>query len=788
MGAAKNLRNMSSVTKRMLSSAITPAFWMNKNQMVRWLLGLGTVLVLTFLLAPTIELPSTPLRVGDIAPRDFKAPENFLVEDGTSTVKRRLEAMRNVQSVYDFDTTLAPDIREGLKVAFSAAKRGRGGFREFEDALGVSLPVETRTLLRKQGFNPRIGELSAVLVQRIMGQGVTTAGEITEADRQKGIVLQEVSANTESVMADPTALLEMSRLRNAIERGLRGVVPAGERYLGPAVADVAAAVIEANVSLNRRETEQRKAAAYQAVKPVYMQVQKGEMIVREGEKISAEQVSKLNALNSLRRKGQGIYGVIGLNILIILLIYIIWRYIEKFKPKLAAHFSTLVLLSVILVGNLALVKMSLLMAGALARSVSYIETSSYFYAFPYTAGAMVIVILFSADVGVVYSLISALLIGIMMREGWSYPLVALIGGLAATSRVGEYKKRSAITETGLLVGLANIVTIVALNLISGELWSVKGFFEIVMGFLGGVLAAMVVSGALPIVESVFGVTSDIKLLELADLNHPLLRRLVVQAPGTYHHSILVGNLAEEAASAIGANALLARVGSYFHDIGKANRPEYFVENQAGVKNKDDERSPSMSSLVLISHVKEGIEMARHSKLPQKIIDMIPQHHGTSLISYFYNKAKAQEDPEHGLVKEEDYRYPGPKPQSKEAAIVLLADPVEAASRALVDPTPARIQGLVQRIVNSRFIDGQLDECDLTLRDLHLITKSFLRILTGIFHQRLSYPETEERTSGEEERYNGNGTAGRKPAKESEDRSAEDKDQAGEIIRRLGMSG
>ncbi|MBI3013913.1 MAG: HDIG domain-containing protein [Candidatus Tectomicrobia bacterium] len=789
MEADKNLRNKSSVPKKKtLSSSIPATLWMNKNQMYRWLLGLGTVLLLTFLLAPTIELPSTPLGVGGIAPRDFKAPESFLVEDVASTLTRRQEAMRGVRSVYDFDSTLAPEIVERLKAAFAAANRRGGSDRQFEETLGVSLPEETRDLLRKQGFNARIGDLAATLVQRVMAPGVAAGGEITETDRQKGIVLREVSANTESVMADPGTLVDVNRIRPVIDRALRGVVPASERHLRPVVTALGAAVIEPNVSLNRRETEQRKTAAYQGVKPVYLQVQKGEMIVREGEKISAEQLSKLNALNSFRKKGGGIFGVIGLNILIILLIYIIWRYVEKFKPKLATHFPTLVLLSLILVGNLALVKISLLMAGALARSVSYIEMSSYFYAFPYTAGAMVIVILFSADVGVVYSLISALLIGIMMREGWSYPLVALIGGLVATSRVGEYKKRSAITETGLLVGLANIVTIVALNLISGELWSAKAFFEIVLGFLGGVLAAMVVSVALPIVESVFGMTSDIKLLELADLNHPLLRRLAVQAPGTYHHSIMVGNLAEEAASAIGANALLARVGSYYHDIGKANRPEYFVENQAGAKNKHDKLSPSMSSLVLISHVKEGIEMARQSKLPRKIIDIIPQHHGTGLIGYFYNKAKEKEDPEHGLVKEEDYRYPGPKPQSKEAAIVLLADPVEAASRALVDPTPARIRGLVQRIVNSRFVDGQMDECDLTLRDLHLIAKSFVRILTGIFHQRLSYPATEERGSGDEEHYNGNGASGRKPAKEGEDRSAEDKEQAGEIIRRLGMSG
>lgn len=785
MKAGKNLRGGLAPLKRTASFLEFASLRKNRIQIRRWLLGLGTVVLLTFLLAPTIELPSTPLHEGDIAPRDIKAPENFLVEDAASTLKRRMEAQNEVRSVYDFDATLSQDISNRLRTAFIPGERGEG---QVEKILGVNFSAETRRMLRLHKFNPKIGEYAAIVIGQVMARGTMVPGEISEADRKKGIVLQEVSTGNRREVDDTRTLVDLSRVRPVIDREVREVVPPEDRSLRSVVAAVAAAVIEPDLSLNRRETEQRKAAAYRAVKPVYLRVQKGEMIVREGDKVSAEQASKLNALSVLRRQGRGMYGVIGLNILIILLIAVAWRFLEKFKPKLVSQFSTLVLLSVLLVGNLALVKIALVIAGALSRSVSYIELSSYFFAFPYAAGAMIIAILFAADIGMGYSLLSALLIGIMMRAGWFYPLVALIGGLVATSRVGEYKKRSSIMETGVLVGAANVITIAALNLLSGDFWTVKALIEISLGFTGGLLASMIVSAALPAVESVFGVTSDIKLLELADLNHPLLRQLVLQAPGTYHHSIIVGNLAEEAASAIGANALLARVGSYYHDIGKASKPEYFVENQSGSRNKHDKLSPSMSSLILISHVKEGIEMGRRSKLPQKIIDIIPQHHGTGLIPYFFNKAKEKEDPEHGLVKEEDYRYPGPKPQSREAAIVLLADPVEAASRVLGEPTPARLQGLVQRIVNSRFLDGQLDECDLTLKDLHLITKSFVRILTGIFHQRLSYPSEGDRGAGEEERYNGNGAAPRKLAKEGEDRPAEDKEQTGEIIRRLGMSG
>ena len=244
---------------------------------------------------------------------------------------------------------------------------------------------------------------------------------------------------------------------------------------------------------------------------------------------------------------------------------------------------------------------------------------------------------------------------------------------------------------------------------------------------------------MPLFESTFGLTTDITLLELSDLNRPLLKRLALEAPGTYHHSIMIGTLAEEAAMSINANSLLARVGSYYHDIGKMLKPEYFVENQMGAKNKHEQLTPSMSALILEAHVKEGKELAEENGLPQCIVEFITGHHGSSVMSYFYEKAKSQDDEGTDI---DDYRYPGPKPISKEVAIVMLADSVEAASRTLEDPTPARIRGLVRKIIFSRFESGELDDCDLTLKDLHQIEESFVRVLMGIFHRRIAYPEKE----------------------------------------------
>ncbi len=249
-----------------------------------------------------------------------------------------------------------------------------------------------------------------------------------------------------------------------------------------------------------------------------------------------------------------------------------------------------------------------------------------------------------------------------------------------------------------------------------------------------------VTGLAPLVETIFGYVTDIKLLEMASLDKPIMRDLMMRAPGTYYHCVLVGNLVESASEAIGANPLLAKVSAYYHDLGKITKPLYYIENQNGMENPHDRLSPSMSSLILISHTKDGVDLARRNRVGKPIIDIIQQHHGTNLISYFYQKAKDNEKEGQQTVKEEDFRYPGPKPQTREAAIVMLADAVEAASKTLSDPTSSRIQGLVQRIINQIFIDGQLNECELTLLDLQLISEIFTRILTGIFHTRVEYPE------------------------------------------------
>jgi cyclic-di-AMP phosphodiesterase PgpH len=363
----------------------------------------------------------------------------------------------------------------------------------------------------------------------------------------------------------------------------------------------------------------------------------------------------------------------------------------------------------------------------------------------------------------------------------------MIGSFVAAHGVTPCRNRMVPIKAGLLVGFANIILIVLSAFLQDQWFFLKVVTNAFFGLSGGVFAGILVTGLTPLAEMIFGYTTDIKLLELATMDQPLLQTLMVEAPGTYHHSIIVGNMVEAAAKSIGANSLLAKVAAYYHDIGKTKKPLYFIENQFDIENRHEKLAPSMSSLILIAHVKDGIELARQHHLGKEILSIINQHHGKSFISFFYNKAveareKAQSTKASVLppINMDDFRYPGPKPQTKEAGLVMLADVVEAACRSLTEPTPARIQGLVNRLINNIFSDGQLDECELTLKDLHQIAKHFNQILATIHHKRIEYPVT-----------NGKGKTdapdpNQREPKQDKDKSGANRERGKTDLKRLGI--
>jgi putative nucleotidyltransferase with HDIG domain len=475
---------------------------------------------------------------------------------------------------------------------------------------------------------------------------------------------------------------------------------------------------------------------------------------------------------------------LGISLLVFLLLAILFEFAAANIRKFSPNDKDLLFLTLLLVALLFVTKVSLVVFPFVGQALPEIPPSAYVYGIGIAAGAMLVRIILNSETALVFSVVASPFAGWLLGNNFFFSVYFFIGSVVGAHSVAYCEDRSILLKAGAKVGLVNVMTILCQNLI-GQKWVFPEVgFDLLFGFLGGEVAAVVVLGTLPLVEWVFGYTTNIKLLEMANLNHPLLKRMILEAPGTYHHSVIVSTMAETAARSVNANPLLARVSAYYHDIGKISKPLYFVENQGSQENKHDKLAPSMSSLILISHVKDGLELAREHKLGEKICSIIQQHHGTSLISFFYQKAKDQEDPEIAQVDERAYRYHGPKPQTKEAGLVLLADAVEAASRTLLQPTPARLQGLVQRIINNIFTDGQLDECELTLKDLHQIAKSFNTILAGIHHHRVEYPLPAAKESHGKKRNNGD--FHKQPAKSGRDRPPEDKKSGEEDLKRLGM--
>jgi hypothetical protein len=422
------------------------------------------------------------------------------------------------------------------------------------------------------------------------------------------------------------------------------------------------------------------------------------------------------------------------------------KFIRKFKPTRQDLYF--------LGGVLILLLLSVRLAAALSTGVQDlfpfdVSIQALYYAIPVAAGAMLTRYILNSEIALVFAIVASALTGMFLEGDLDLSIYYLISGIAAAAAIAHVERRSAILKAGVVVGSVNAVVVLAIKLITYV--SVTNVFNLPhiltnmsMAFAGGIFSSIFVLVLAPIAEHVFDHVTDIKLLELGNLNHPLLKEMIVKASGTYHHSQLVAVLAEAAAAEIEANPLLARVGSYFHDIGKMRKPSYFVENQQGGENRHDKLSPSMSALIIASHVKDGLDLARQYKLPRRIAEFIPQHQGTKVITYFYNKAVEHNPDPETPIDEKDYRYPGPRPQNREAGIILLADGTEAAVRSIPEKTPPKIQAMVQKIINKNFTEAQLDECEMTLKDLHFIAESFTRVLVGIYHQRIEYPEMEDK--------------------------------------------
>ena len=468
---------------------------------------------------------------------------------------------------------------------------------------------------------------------------------------------------------------------------------------------------------------------------ISLKVNKGEQIVVAGQRVAEKAERILQEISRSEGIGKRLDVYVGLCVFILVFLYLFYLDIKRYRPALIADRKKILLLAVLLLMTVILAYSGIFILSLVANKL-HLDIMTIGFVLPVAAGAMLTSLLLDFHLALSFSFVVSILLGIMFPGEPFIPAYYFLGSIAAALSVIRCKKRTALLKAGAMTALVNLLVITGIDLYRGELLN-RGIYDLTAGMLGAIAVSTIVSALLPFFETVFDIATDIKLLEFLDPNQPLLKELVYKSPGTYHHSILIGNLAEAAAEAIGENPTLARVGSYYHDIGKTHKPEYFIENQRPTENKHDRLMPSMSSLIIAAHVKEGVEVARAHRLPTQIIDIIQQHHGTSLITYFYQKAKELQP--FSPIAEEDYRYPGPRPRTKVAAIVMLSDSVEAASRTLDNPTPDRIQMLTNSVITRFFIDDQLSMCDLTLNDLRIISKSFNLVLTGSFHHRIDYP-------------------------------------------------
>jgi cyclic-di-AMP phosphodiesterase PgpH len=427
--------------------------------------------------------------------------------------------------------------------------------------------------------------------------------------------------------------------------------------------------------------------------------------------------------------------ILGIGLFLLFVMSLSIFFMKKYAPEVIKCDD-----SVTLIGFVVIVSMLLMLFVKKHALINYIAT-------PIPASIMIINILLGPVTAFIVTLVSVITMTIFYQNNFTIFIIMLIGSLTAIIGTMNVNHRKDITLAGMYVGIINFVSIIILKLLGSS--HIPNLFETLLWCMGtGFLSGILTIGILPYMESFFSVTTNIRLLELSDFTQPILKKMMMEAPGTYHHSLIVGNLAEAAAREIGANSLLARVAAYYHDIGKLDKAEYFSENKTQYHvNKHEDMTPNLSSLVILCHVKDGVNLARKMNLDKVIVDIIEQHHGTSLMHYFYHKAK------HGskeFVDEQTYRYPGPKPKSKEAAIIMLADCVEASTHTIEDFSHAHLKDLVTKIINNKFVDEQLDECDITLADLHIIASSFVKTLTGMYHTRVEYPKKEQET---DENYN-----------------------------------
>jgi hypothetical protein len=733
-----------------------------------WSLIFVFCLLLSFIIFWDVDV-NHQVALGDIAPADIKAPISFQMTDEVATETQRKAAEESVPPIFDYDPktyellinrvykSFRPMRKEIKSIRWTGTRTEReeavkdfAQFKpEFEKELGVEVPDRLFEWLTENRFaapfeNILIRALVKWSSRRTM-DGQATLFKGPDAPLLVRVVSDHGEGGEEFTLRRDE-VFDTKKISDFELDGVLGADQMSAKDRSNALA-IARLLVVPNLTFNRQETLDRRQRARGAVLPTQVSIKKGQTIVNAGQVVQPLQVSLIRELNLLRSAKRTDFVSVVVAFLFLILVTVFFSYLRRTAgARLVVTNKDIYAMGSVVLLVVLMTKLYMFVTDAVfAHKMNMIPANSLLFGAPVSAGPMLVgLMITSGEIVWLFTIFMAITLAMMVDIDFNfvYLLTTAIGGIAAARGVHSCSKRNDIYWAGVRTGLVTASVLAAVTFLQPVQDRSLGMmlaWNLPLGFFGGVLSSLVTMSLIPLFESVFNYTTDVKLLELSSLNHPLMKDMIVKAPGTYHHSLVVGSMCEAAAEEIGANPLLAKVMAYYHDIGKMEHAQYFIENQRQGMNPHDHISPHMSKTVLVAHVKDGAEMGYTAKLGPAIIDGILQHHGTTLISYFYNKALEEQDESIDLVHEADFRYPGPKPQFKEAALLMLADSIEAAARSLDEPTPGRLTSLVRNIIQSKFLDGQLEECDLTLSDLSVIENCYRRVILGIYHQRIDYP-------------------------------------------------
>ena len=694
-------------------------------------LGWGVLFyaLLTVIMAVNMGPQGVNVQVGQVAKETVTAPREVVNRLATERLQKAAEA--SVRDIYAIDRSVEAAAQREIASTFERirAVRSEAGLKEDEKL------EKLKSLINLN--------LSDSVYRAVLRSDDTTLGLLETNSRD---LIKKNLRDTE--IRDEAAV---SQRRAAIDDEAKALIlPRAE--FRTFLAEVAKPLIRPNAAVDEAETVKKRQEARAAVTPV--KVLKDQAVIKKGDPVTEEQIAVLRDLGMIRSQGN-LRNIMGSLLIAGVLVVLVIFYLYRYRRDTLQNEGRMVILG--------------LVAGVTVASAQPLKSLLSGYVVPIPAATMLISTLIDPKLALLFGVILSLFYGMSGVTELPYVLVSLVGGIAGVYSVSRVGQRSDLMRAGLVVGFASALSIFALSLVGGPLFApaTDSWADPLWGLFNGVLSAILTIGSLPFLEAAFGIVTPVKLLELAHPNHPLLRKMLLEAPGTYHHSLMVANLAEAAAEAVGADPILARVGAYYHDIGKTKRPYFFIDNQFGGENPHDQISPHLSALIISSHVKDGAEMAKQHHLPNEIVDFIKEHHGTNLISYFYTRAT--ENGKSERVLEEDFRYDGPKPHSKETAIVMLADASEAIVRSMQQSAQGvvpieTIETAIRKMIRERLDDGQLNRSDLTFRDLNTIASIFIKILSGAFHSRITYPDNE--LAALEKRGSKSGDSDRKPTREA----------------------